>query len=302
MGTARIRQVEAFRAVMLTGSMTEAAELLFITQPAITRLIQDLERTIGLTLFERRPNRVVPTSDAVALYGEVERSFVGLDRIVQFARSIRTQTAGTLKIATMPAFASEVLPRFVSRFLTHRPDARITLEGFNSVSVVEGVASGEVDIGYTMGVVQRPGFSNARLGGLAVVVMPKDHRLMRKNVVVAQDLSGEHLIGSFGSRFQAAIDVALTGVDTVSRAETKLSHVACVMVSEGLGLSIVDPYSAAIFISRGIGVRPFLPEIPIEFSLFQSNKRELSPLGQTFIIEFNRYLDDLREQLKDTWS
>ena len=292
MATVRNRQVEAFRAVMLTGSITEAAGLLFITQPAVTRLIQDFETLTGLKLFDRRPNRVTPTSEAVALYGEVERSFVGLDRIVQFARSLCSQTAGTIRIATMPAFASEVLPRFVSRFLSKRQDARISLEGFNSVSVVEAVASGEVDFGYTMSPVNRTGFKISRLGGVEVVVMPSTHRLMEKEVIYPQDLNGEHLIGSFGPR--SGVDIVLAEVETVTYVETRLAHVACVMVAEGVGLSIVDPYTAAIFLSRGVGVRPFRPEVEVGISLITLQKRKLSPLAQTFLDDFNAYLLALR--------
>ena len=79
------RQIEAFRAVMLTGSITSASEALFVTQPAVSRLIRSLEESTGLTLFERRGNHVVPTAEATALLEEVERSFVGLARIGAFA-------------------------------------------------------------------------------------------------------------------------------------------------------------------------------------------------------------------------
>src|SRR5580658_7912125 len=75
------RQVEAFRAVMLTGRVTAAAEMLRITQPAVTRLIRDLQTATHLRLFQRQGSRLLPTGEASALYLEVERSFVGLDRI-----------------------------------------------------------------------------------------------------------------------------------------------------------------------------------------------------------------------------
>ena len=86
------RQLEAFRAVILRHSITRAAEMLHITQPAVTRLILDLETEIGFSLFTREKGRLFPTSDALLLYQEVERSFVGVERIAHAAQQIRSLT------------------------------------------------------------------------------------------------------------------------------------------------------------------------------------------------------------------
>src|SRR5262245_21177406 len=66
------RQVEAFRAVMLTGGVTTAAQLMNVTQPAVSRLIRDLQESLKLPLFERRGTRLLPTAEALSLYQEVE--------------------------------------------------------------------------------------------------------------------------------------------------------------------------------------------------------------------------------------
>src|SRR5690554_4814507 len=109
------RQIEAFRAVMFTGSITSASVALCVTQPAVSRLIRSLEETTELSLCERRGNHVVPTAEAAALLAEVERSFVGLSRIAAFAQALRAQTAGSLRIAAMPTLAGSILTRFAAR-------------------------------------------------------------------------------------------------------------------------------------------------------------------------------------------
>ena len=111
------RQVEAFRAVVLTGGVGMAAKLINVTQPAVSRMIRDLQQQLGLTLFERRGTGLVPTSEALSLYAEVERAFVGLDRISQMATELRTRRAGFLRIAALPALANGFLPRFAGQFL-----------------------------------------------------------------------------------------------------------------------------------------------------------------------------------------
>ncbi len=72
-----LRQIEAFSAAIEFGSATAASEVLHITQPAVSRLIADLERVVGFQQFERRARGLVPTQDAHTLYEEVKRSFVG---------------------------------------------------------------------------------------------------------------------------------------------------------------------------------------------------------------------------------
>src|SRR5205823_15114749 len=98
-GMARInsRQVEAFRAMMLTGSVTEAAKLMAVTQPAVSRLLRDFQALLKMELFERRGTGLVPSAAATALYTEVERSFVGLERITAAAEEIRGRRTGTLR-------------------------------------------------------------------------------------------------------------------------------------------------------------------------------------------------------------
>src|ERR1700743_2258747 len=95
------RQLEAFRTVMLTGSMTIAAEALQITQPAVSRLIRDLEIVLSLRLFRREGNRLIPGAEAQVLYAEVDKFYQGIERIERVAEDLATLRTGTLRIASM---------------------------------------------------------------------------------------------------------------------------------------------------------------------------------------------------------
>lgn len=293
MGKISSRQVEAFRAVMLTGSMTAAAEFMSITQPAVSRLILDFEGLSGLQLFERKANHLIPTRDAIFLAEEVQRAFVGLDRIENFIKAIRTQTAGSLRMAAMPALATEILPRFAARFLQQRSSIHISLNGYTSPVVTECVASGEVDFGYIMGPIDRLGFYIEKISSPIVIAMRYDHPLASKRVIKPSDLSGQTVVGSFDNLFQAKINVTLAGIE-LSVVETRLAHVACVMVAEGIGLTFVDPFMLGIFRDRGLIARRFEPEIPNDFALIISQKRMPTPLAETFISGFRTYLNALR--------
>src|SRR3546814_9943279 len=121
------KQVEAFRAVMLSGSMTAAAESLHTSQPNISRLVAQLERSAGFKLFERVAGRLLPTAEGAALFADVERAFIGLHSLERSAQNIRLAGTGRLRIAAVPLLSLNVLPRVVRRFRQEKPEVAIQL-------------------------------------------------------------------------------------------------------------------------------------------------------------------------------
>ena len=293
-----LRQVEAFRAVMITGSMTAASELMGVTQPAVSRLIRDFELAVAMALFERRGNQIAPTPEAVSLFSEVERSFVGLSRIADHAAAIRSQQAGSLRIAALPALAMGALPRFVGQFLRERVNLHVSVQGMPSHLVVEAVAAGQADIGYAAGPLERPGFLPQSISTPAVVVMPEHHRLTGLRAVRPQDLAGEQIVGvAAGTLFRSRLDAALGDIPRSVAVETPLSQIACVLVCEGIGISIVDPFSASEFLGRGLVARPLRPEVEVGMLLLLPRQRAISALAQSFTAGFADHLDRLRTRV-----
>ncbi|MTH78366.1 LysR substrate-binding domain-containing protein [Paracoccus aestuariivivens] len=288
-----LRQVEAFRAVMMAGQITAAAELLSITQPAVSRLIRDFEHATRLRLFERRGNQITPTPEALSLWREVERSFVGLNRIAGVADEISRHAAGTLRIAAMPALASGILPRFLGRFLRDKPNLRVSLNGMPSTTVIEAVASGQAEIGYADGTLGLPGFIVTPRSLAAIVAMPEGHPLTARQVIHPHDLAGERMITlEPGTIFAMRVEVALAGIPRLTSIETRLSHTALSLVSEGTGIAIIDPSSAAEFSGRGVAIRPFGPFIEAGFLTIHSANQPQSDLIDCFQAEFGDYHDE----------
>lgn len=289
-----VRQIEAFRCLMVTGSMTMAARLMGVTQPAISRLLRDLQGELNLTLFEKRGTGVAPTAEATALYAEVERSFVGLDRIRASAEEIRTRRTGSLRIAALPALANGFLPRFAGCFLAARPQLDLGLFGVISPLVIDWVANRQCDIGFAEIPIANPGLEVDPMPALArVAVVPEGHRLARKSVITPKDFEGENFISlkhGAGSRFMIDRVFADRGISRLMRVETHLSEIMCGLVSSGFGVAICDPFTAAEFAGRGVVARPFRPRIPFEFGVLHPPGPQPSSIAQEFICEFRAHI------------
>lgn len=291
------RQVEAFRAMMLTGSVTEAAKLIAVTQPAVSRLLRDFQALLKMTLFERRGTGLVPTAAATALYTEVERSFVGLERISAAAEEIRGRRTGTLRVAALPALSNGYLPRLAGRFLKERPNLNLAFFGVISPIVVDWVLNNQCDIGFAEVPIAHSGLPMRRLPALPrVAVLPVGHRLAAKEVLEPRDFEGETFVSlSAGSTSRHLIDRAFHRDDVrrVLRVETALSEIMCGMVSSGLGVSICDPFTAEEFSTRGIVVRRFVPQIDFEFAAVFPAQCSPSPVALDLVETVQQALNEL---------
>ena len=248
------RQIEAFRAVVLTGGVSAAASLINVTQPAVSRMIRDLQQDLGLVLFERRGTGLVPTSEALSLYAEVERAFVGLERIAQMATELRTRRAGFLRIAALPALANGFLPRFVGQFLQDRPKLDIVLSGLVSHAVVASVAQGQCDLGFAEASMEHAAVERELMPPAPfVAVLPERHRLARKKKLRPRDFEGENFISlgpSTLSRFRIDRMFAEHGITRILRIETPLSEIACALAGADAGVVLCEPFTATEYATR----------------------------------------------------
>ena len=102
-----LRQLDAFRATLRTGSVTEASRTLALSQPSVTRLIKDLERSVGFTLFVRNGRGITPTVEGRRFGDAVENLFTGTDRLKETAQAIRTSADGEVLIGVTPVLVSD---------------------------------------------------------------------------------------------------------------------------------------------------------------------------------------------------
>ncbi|MDF2809597.1 MAG: LysR family transcriptional regulator [Microvirga sp.] len=281
------RHLEAFRAVYLAGGFTKGAQLLGISQPSISRLVQQLQQAVGFTLFTRIDARTVPTAEALALHQGVERSFHGLDEVMQHADNIRHHRVGSLRIVSMPALAHAFLPGVLARFMKERPGVVATLQIERTDALPHWITSQQFDIGFANLPVDKPGIQTELFDEAeGVCVMPAAHSLSAKKFIEPKDLRNVPFIHSGpNGRMQASIRHMFedAGVHCDVQIETPLAAVACRMVEEGAGVTIVDPFTAHLYERQGLVARPFRPELKFNFGVLFPSYAARSTLVRQFM-------------------
>lgn len=287
---------------MTCGTLKGAADLMNISHPAVHRLIGDLEYSSGLQLFVREKKRLQPTAEALALYHEVEISFIGLDTLKRKVKEISQFNVGKLRIISISALAVSFLPEIIRRFSVCHPNIGIAVQTHSSAIVAEWIAAQQFDIGLSFGAVDQPGINKRLLTQVpSVCVLPPGHKLANKPVVVPEDLDGECFVSMGVDDFtRIEIDRVFesAGISRTMNIEAHLAGVVCSIVLAGAGVSIVNPFTALDFVNRGLILKPFKPDIIVKFFLTFPAARPKSALADKFVVSIEAYREECLNELR----
>lgn len=295
------RQIEVFRALMLTGHATRAAERLHTSQPTISRELARLEQVLGLTLFDRIGGRLRPTARALALQEEVERSFVGLERIAATAASLRDFAEGRLALACLPALSQALLPDAVRRFVAAWPRAGVSIRAQESPLLERELSEQRHDLGLTERREAPPATrSTLLLEADEVAVLPTGHPLLAHTVLQPQDFADQPFV-SFAPAdpYRPIVDAlfAEAGVNRQLALEADSAAACCALVRQGLGLAIVNPLTALEWSGAGLQLRPLTMRVPFSVALVEPTLRVEHPLRGAFVAALKESAGALRERL-----
>lgn len=296
----RFRQLQAFHAIVETGTVTGAAEQLGISQPGISNLLSQLERQTRLQLFERTKGRLVPTPEASILFQEVDTVVRGLDHVAQAVQDLQNTQAGQLQVASQHALSFGFMPRLIAEFAQSRPDMSISFQSHYSTKIQEWILSGLFEIG----VCEMPLIYDALDSHVfhfeTLLAIPEDSPLARHDVLTPQLLDEVPFIvmgpdHMTHRRTREAFHNA--GVRLRTRVHTHLFKNVLSFVQEGMGVAILDPFSLEYDSGAGIATRRFRPTVLMDLAVVTSRARPLSALGQQFL---ELLLDELRPHAAGT--
>lgn len=289
-----LRQLEAFRATMLAGTMNGAADQLGLSQPSVSRLITQLEHSLDVTLFDRANGRLTPTPEGRMIHDQVEHAINALSKIRELAADVKHARVGNLSIACMPALGVGFLPAVIEAFCAEHPHVNISLDIQASVKVEDWIAAQQIDFGLAELPYHRDDVGIDEFCNLPYyAVMPREHPLARKAALTPGDFEGLPFVSMTSQcqcRHLTDQYFSAHGVSRVMRVDTSYLPAVCELVALGLGVGFADPFNAHTYLDR-LAVRRIVPGIDFKVGLLYPSHRPMSKVGRRFISFMKQHRD-----------
>jgi DNA-binding transcriptional LysR family regulator len=289
-----LRHMEIFHAIMRTGSVTGAARVLNVTQPAVSAVLKHCESQLKMKLFTRVSGRLQPTAEALAIFPEVAAIFGRVEAVNLMTQDLVGGRLGTLSIAASFPIANGFLAKAAATFLAERPKVRVALESVTSPQVLDRVVHREVELGIAYGPVVSPEVETRVLtrAGIACV-MRADHPLARRKEVAIPDLERYAIVTYLPQAlFRQYVDKALSGAGVVPTiaAQVSVSLTGIMLARYGAGVALVEPFLVASMGLPGLVARPLKPRIEVETFLIRHKAAAHSKVMTQFIGHLQRTL------------
>jgi len=284
----RLRHIEVFHAIMQVGSISGAAQVLSISQPAVTKVLQHCEMQLGLTLFERVKGKLYPTPEAQKLFIEVDRVNRDLQSVRRLARSLRDGSAETVKLVTTPTLALTVVPIAMQAWRKKFADTYCQLSTQHTREIVNALLLGEADFALSLQNPQHPGIKAEAIaqGAMTAIAPAGTWPPGMANAPISIDELPDDLIGlpeddPLGNRFVDACVLTDHVVNVHTTVQTY--QLARSLVEHGVGCAVIDPYTAATIDLNRAMRRPVTPEIQVELFLLTANLSPLSHAARSLV-------------------
>lgn len=241
-----LAEIEAFLTVAERRSVSKAAEVLYVTQPALTTRIKKLERDLGVELFVRTPRGMRLTAEGRAFRGHAQRAVQELAQGRELLRELREGRVGELLLGAAPAISTYVLPLVLRRFQASFPNVHLIVRTGHSEEILEMVLREQVQVGLVREL-PHPATTSRRLyeDEIVLVVHPA-HRFAAERSIAVDELAGERLIlFDRTSSYFVLTSAFFRDAGVVPRGVMELDNVDATkkMVEQDLGIAFL-PYTA----------------------------------------------------------
>ena len=298
----KLRHIEVFHAVYLTGSASGAARALNVSQPSISKIIKHAEDQLGFQLFDRTKGRLIPTKKGVKLFGEIEPVFEKINELKLFAAKLASAKGERLRFAMTPAFGLEVAPKALAEFSKLHPDVTVEVETLHATEVMRSLNNKTIDIGLVFDAPYAPEIVSTVIGKTDFVcIAHKDTKLPTSEECHLVDLKNYPLItlnekSILGRLLSAQLSEALGGA-VESRVIVETYHIAKRLVQQNAGIAIIDKITAYSGGTSNLQFKEMAHKIEINVSLVSRLNDPLGGFRQNFIQILAKQLEKYLENV-----
>ncbi|QJE00081.1 LysR family transcriptional regulator [Massilia forsythiae] len=281
----RLRHIEVFHAIMQVGTISGAAQVLHISQPAVTKVLQHAELQLGMPLFERVRGKLYPKPEAHRLFAETEKLHRDLQGIRRLAASLKSRAGETVRLVSTPTLAISVLPAALTLWRRDFAETRCELATFHTTEIVNALRLGEADLALSLQDPRHPGIEAEPIAQGALTVMAPAGTWSAEEC--RTPLSAAELGGQFAGELIGLADGDPLGETVVAACEAQDVHpvfhtvvqtyqIARSLVEAGAGSAVLDPFTAASAAPDKVQCRPWAPAIPVQLYLLSASHAPLS--------------------------
>lgn len=250
----RLRHIEVFHAIKQAGSISKAAVLLGVSQPAASKVLQHAESSLGFKLFERIKGRLLPTAEAELLYVEVAKLNSGLEQLRKLSANLRRLPQGRLHVGCLPSLGLSIIPKTVHDFRKAYPSVICEVETNHIEALLGALRSRQLDLAVSLFPNEHPDIRTQVVGEIDLVYLGP---CAGSDVDIAE-IEDHELIGI--SRSDSIGDMIASERERLGRGytpaiEVQTYYLACAFAAAGCGAAIVDRLTAQSMLRPGLFLR-----------------------------------------------
>ncbi|WP_339898732.1 LysR family transcriptional regulator [Paraglaciecola polaris] len=283
----RLRHIEIFHAIYTTGSITNAAKILHVSQPAVSKVLHHAELQLGFALFTRNKGRLVPTPEADMLFNEVDKIHQQMRSIDNTAHNIKHAHFGKINIGITPALGFDVLPKAIARYHQQHPNVSFNINTVHNDAVLQSLIEHKSDVAVLFQPSSQMGVNSIDCGQSELVVvypkalfphLPEQLNMQTFKDVPFIDISDSGPLGDMlYSRLQSE------NMQLRSPIQVQTYFIAARLVAQGLGICVVDRHTAKGNLTDDTAIASFAPPLGFSINAVHLQNRPLSKALQGFL-------------------
>lgn len=289
-----LRHIEIFHAVYLNGSVSAAARALNVSQPSVSKMLRHAESLLGFQLFHRTAGGLVPTEDAHILFTEASEIQDRVHALREAGRQLKRGEGGMLRISALPSLALQAIPVAVSRFRRGHEKVKFDLQTVHHDDLLRKLYERETDVAVAFQVPAAAPIDKRRVGQGELVVLYQEQDMPAAPARIGlEQLVGRPFIslaasGPIGQIFTQELQRLDLELDEIVSART--FYIAAALVRQGVGMTVVDNFTARAALAPGLSVRPLEPRLTFDIHAMYLTNRPPNALALDFLKTLTRVL------------
>ena len=283
-----LRQIEVIRAIMVTGTVGGAARLLNVSSPGVSRVMKHAESVLGLKLFSRKSGRFTPTPEAADIFNQLNGVYDKVEDLHYVIRRLARGVDSQLRIGSVPSLGNVMVPRAIAAVRRKFPNLLVDVDILKIEEAIDYLLLGKGEAVAMSYKYDHPMLAFESLAtGRLVCVVPAGHPYAGRGRISAREIASEPLIGidpndPYG-RIMAAIFRRHDLTYDVS-IKARFGTTVCALVTEGLGIGVIDAFTVAGGNWPGIAVLQIDEATGFETYIAMRRDTTLSSYCEHFIV------------------